>query len=124
MRHKAAAHEIQTRTDTPDGAEPPEPAAAATAGEMTDSGESPSAEAPPTTRRGRLQRSERLLSDHSGSSQTGSNAPAVATTAAGGGSYSSWEALVRDSFGHVAWPMKITSWELVADREEAVPRVR
>lgn len=81
---------------------------------MTDSGLSPSMEQAPT-RRGRLQRSERLLSDHSNTSSAGGGVS---------GSYSSWEALVRDSFGHVAWPMKITSWELVSDREAAVQRVR
>lgn len=53
-------------------------------------------------RRARLQRSERLQSDV--------NTP-----------YSSWEALVRDSFGQIAWPIRITSWELVADGNEVVP---
>lgn len=52
-------------------------------------------------RRARLQRSERLQSDV--------NTP-----------YSSWEALVRDSFGQIAWPIRITSWELV-DGNEVVP---
>lgn len=45
-------------------------------------------------RRARLQRSERLHSENS---------------------YSSWEALIRDSFGQIAWPIRITSWELVDD---------
>lgn len=53
-------------------------------------------------RRARLQRSERLHSD--------SHTP-----------YSSWEALVRDSFGHIAWPIKITSWELFMDGSDVVP---
>ncbi|XP_055295173.1 GTPase-activating Rap/Ran-GAP domain-like protein 3 isoform X2 [Sitodiplosis mosellana] len=53
-------------------------------------------------RRARLQRSERLHSD--------SHTP-----------YSSWEALVRDSFGHIAWPIKITSWELLTDNADVVP---
>lgn len=53
-------------------------------------------------RRARLQRSERLHSE--------SNTP-----------YSSWEALVRDTFGSLAWPIKITSWELVADAGDVVP---
>uniref|UniRef100_A0A182LZH6 Uncharacterized protein n=1 Tax=Anopheles culicifacies TaxID=139723 RepID=A0A182LZH6_9DIPT len=48
-------------------------------------------------RRARLQRSERLQSDHSQSSP----------------SYSSWEALIRDSFGQIVWPIRITSWEMV-----------
>nr|XP_040223872.2 GTPase-activating Rap/Ran-GAP domain-like protein 3 isoform X2 [Anopheles coluzzii]XP_040223874.2 GTPase-activating Rap/Ran-GAP domain-like protein 3 isoform X2 [Anopheles coluzzii]XP_049461475.1 GTPase-activating Rap/Ran-GAP domain-like protein 3 isoform X2 [Anopheles coluzzii] len=50
-------------------------------------------------RRARLQRSERLQSDHSQSSQSPS--------------YSSWEALIRDSFGQIVWPIRITSWEMV-----------
>lgn len=54
-------------------------------------------------KKGRLQRSERLQSDSSASS------------------YASWEALVRESFGQVAWPIKITSWELVDDRIQIVP---
>lgn len=53
-------------------------------------------------RRARLQRSERLHSD--------SHTP-----------YSSWETLVRDTFGHIAWPIKITSWELVVDGNDVVP---
>lgn len=56
----------------------------------------------PKKQRGRLQRSERLHSDNSTS-------------------YSSWETLVRDSFGHIAWPIRITSWELVNDKAESVP---
>lgn len=50
-------------------------------------------------RRARLQRSERLQSESSQSSQSPS--------------YSSWEALIRDSFGQIVWPIRITSWELV-----------
>ncbi len=57
----------------------------------------------PKKQRGRLQRSERLHSDNSATS------------------YSSWETLVRDSFGHIAWPIRITSWELVNDTPEKVP---
>lgn len=53
-------------------------------------------------RRAKLQRSERLCSD--------SHTP-----------YSSWETLVRDSFGQVAWPIKITSWELVENVSDVVP---
>lgn len=60
---------------------------------------------PSPRRRARLQRSERLQSE--------TQAP-----------YSSWEALVRDSFGQIAWPIKITSWELVVDRANAVPTTR
>uniref|UniRef100_A0A182J0B5 Uncharacterized protein n=1 Tax=Anopheles atroparvus TaxID=41427 RepID=A0A182J0B5_ANOAO len=48
-------------------------------------------------RRARLQRSERLQSDNSQPSP----------------SYSSWEALIRDSFGQIVWPIRITSWEVV-----------
>ncbi|KFB52835.1 hypothetical protein ZHAS_00021105 [Anopheles sinensis] len=50
-------------------------------------------------RRARLQRSERLQSDNSQSSHSPS--------------YSSWEALIRDSFGQIVWPIRITSWEVV-----------
>lgn len=62
---------------------------------------SPSSGGTTPKRRARLQRSERLHSD--------SHTP-----------YSSWEALVRDSFGHIVWPIKITSWELV-DGSDVVP---
>lgn len=51
----------------------------------------------PSKRRARLQRSERLQSD--GSSQQSS--------------YSSLEALIRDSFGQIVWPIRITSWDLL-----------
>lgn len=54
-------------------------------------------------RRGRLQRSERLHSE--------SSTP-----------YSSWEALIRDSFGQIAWPIKITSWELVTEADTVPTR--
>ncbi|KAJ6635725.1 hypothetical protein Bhyg_14311 [Pseudolycoriella hygida] len=54
-------------------------------------------------RRARLQRSERLHSE--------SSTP-----------YSSWEALIRDSFGQIAWPIKITSWELVTDTDTVPTR--
>ncbi|XP_058447300.1 GTPase-activating Rap/Ran-GAP domain-like protein 3 isoform X3 [Malaya genurostris] len=50
-------------------------------------------------RRARLQRSERLQSDNSSSSPS---------------SYSAWETLIRDSFGQIAWPIRITSWELTS----------
>jgi hypothetical protein len=52
----------------------------------------------PPRRRARLQRSERLQSETS---------------------YSLWEALIRDSFGQVAWPIRITSWEVVNDAAAA-----
>ncbi|XP_055846645.1 GTPase-activating Rap/Ran-GAP domain-like protein 3 isoform X2 [Episyrphus balteatus] len=55
-------------------------------------------------KKGRLQRSQRLPTDN------------VSIT-----SYSAWEALIKESFGQVAWPVKITSWELVDDRVKAVP---
>ena len=61
---------------------------------------SSSSTGPSPRRRARLQRSERLQSE----TQT---------------PYSSWEALVRDSFGQIAWPIKITSWELVVDRPDS-----
>lgn len=70
--------------------------------EHLSSSSSPTSGSATPKRRGRLQRSERLLSD--------SHTP-----------YSSWEALVRDSFGHIAWPIKITSWELVMDGSDVVP---
>lgn len=66
-------------------------------------------------RRYRLQRSERL---HSGSdSPTPPKSAAHSHNRGGGGSgqYSSWEVLIRDSFGHIAWPIKFTSWELIDD---------
>lgn len=48
-------------------------------------------------KKGKLQRSERLQSETSNSSM------------------SAWEALLKESFGNVAWPIKIKSWELVDD---------
>ncbi|KAL5275099.1 GARNL3 family protein [Megaselia abdita] len=54
-------------------------------------------------KRSKLQRSERLHSDSSNSSM------------------SSWETLLKESFGHVAWPIKIKSWELVDDHGQKVP---
>lgn len=54
-------------------------------------------------KKGKLQRSERLQSDSSTSSM------------------SSWETLLKESLGHVAWPIKIKSWELVDDRGDKVP---
>ncbi len=64
---------------------------------------STSTAAPSPRRRARLQRSERLHSE--------SSTP-----------YSSWEALIRDSFGQIAWPIKITSWELVTDTDSVPTR--
>lgn len=63
---------------------------------------SPSSGGATTKQRARLQRSERSHSD----SRT---------------TYSSWEALVRDSFGHIACPIQITSWELIMDGSDVVP---
>ncbi|XP_055677387.1 GTPase-activating Rap/Ran-GAP domain-like protein 3 isoform X3 [Lutzomyia longipalpis] len=59
-------------------------------------------------RRTRLQRSERLP----GPASSESNATST---------YSSWETLVRDSFGQITWPIRLTSWELVNDPAEIVP---
>lgn len=80
-------------------------------------------------RRCRLQRSERLQSG--GESPTPPNSAhsqSSSSSAGGGGSggqYSSWEVLIRDSFGQIAWPIKFTSWELIDDnnklREPNVP---
>ncbi|GAB0088028.1 uncharacterized protein DMENIID0001_024040 [Sergentomyia squamirostris] len=56
-------------------------------------------------RRTRLQRSERVPGATSNDSPT----------------YSSWETLVRDSFGQITWPIRLTSWELVNDPAEIVP---
>lgn len=71
-------------------------------------------------RRCRLQRSERL--------QSGSDSPTPPNSAhshssSGGsgrnsGQYSSWEVLIRDSFGQIAWPIKFTSWELIDDNNK------
>lgn len=66
-------------------------------------GKSLSPDPSPSKKKGKLQRSERLQSDSSNSSM------------------SSWEALLKESFGHVAWPIKIKSWELVDDRGQKVP---
>ncbi|XP_067641103.1 GTPase-activating Rap/Ran-GAP domain-like protein 3 isoform X1 [Eurosta solidaginis] len=71
-------------------------------------------------KKGRLQRSERLQtldnsSTNCSSSTSGGNATTTPT------SYSAWEALVKESFGHIAWPIKITSWELVDERVKIVP---
>ncbi|XP_052567253.1 GTPase-activating Rap/Ran-GAP domain-like protein 3 isoform X2 [Culex pipiens pallens] len=57
----------------------------------------------PCRRRGRLQRSERLQSDGSSASVSQHQNP----------SYSSLEALIRDSFGQIVWPIRITSWDLL-----------
>lgn len=59
----------------------------------------------PCRRRGRLQRSERLQSDGSSSSSVASQHQNP--------SYSSLEALIRDSFGQIVWPIRITSWDLL-----------
>lgn len=73
--------------------------------------------APLHRKKGRLQRSERLHTvDNGGSnSSSGNNSTSTPT------SYSAWEALVKESFGQIAWPIKITSWELVDDRVKVVP---
>lgn len=72
--------------------------------------------APLHRKKGRLQRSERLQTVDSGSnSSSGNNSTSTPT------SYSAWEALVKESFGQIAWPIKITSWELVDDRVKVVP---
>ncbi|XP_062711925.1 GTPase-activating Rap/Ran-GAP domain-like protein 3 isoform X3 [Aedes albopictus] len=55
-------------------------------------------------RRARLQRSERLQSENSQSSPASSSAA----------TYPAWEALIRDSFGQIVWPIRITSWELTS----------
>lgn len=59
----------------------------------------------PCRRRGRLQRSERLQSDGSSQHQ----------------SYSSLEALIRDSFGQIVWPIRITSWDLLNSAGAGIP---
>lgn len=59
----------------------------------------------PCRRRGRLQRSERLHSDGSSQQQ----------------SYSSLEALIRDSFGQIVWPIRITSWDLLNSGGAGIP---
>lgn len=71
----------------------------------TSGNNSTAATGPSPRRRARLQRSERLHSE--------THTP-----------YSSWEALVRDSFGQIAWPIKITSWELMVDRASGPPTTR
>ena len=70
--------------------------------------EAPSSSSPPSgeqsgpsispKRRARLQRSERLQSDTS---------------------FSPLEALIRDSFGQIVWPIRITSWESVNNNDAA-----
>lgn len=86
-------------------------------------------------RRCRLQRSERLQSGGSDSSPTppnsahshgssGSGSSSGGGSGGLGGQYSSWEVLIRDSFGQIAWPIKFTSWELIDDNnklKESVP---
>lgn len=80
-------------------------------------------------RRCRLQRSERLLSGGSDSPTPPNSAHShgsggSSSSSSGGGQYSSWEVLIRDSFGQIAWPIKFTSWELIDDNnklKESVP---
>lgn len=72
--------------------------------------------APLHRKKGRLQRSERLQTlDSSSNNSSGNNSTTTPT------SFSAWEALVKESFGQIAWPIKITSWELVDDRVKVVP---
>ncbi|XP_054729663.1 GTPase-activating Rap/Ran-GAP domain-like protein 3 isoform X1 [Anastrepha obliqua] len=70
-------------------------------------------------KKGRLQRSERLQTVDNSSTNCSSASASNATTTPT--SYSAWEALVKESFGQIAWPIKITSWELVDDRVKIVP---
>uniref|UniRef100_A0A1A9VUN6 Uncharacterized protein n=1 Tax=Glossina austeni TaxID=7395 RepID=A0A1A9VUN6_GLOAU len=67
-------------------------------------------------KKGRLQRSERLQTQESATSSTNSNNSSATST-----TFSAWEALVKESFGQIAWPIKITSWELVDDKVKIVP---
>uniref|UniRef100_A0A1A9W664 Uncharacterized protein n=1 Tax=Glossina brevipalpis TaxID=37001 RepID=A0A1A9W664_9MUSC len=67
-------------------------------------------------KKGRLQRSERLQTQESAASSTNSNNTSAQST-----TFSAWEALVKESFGQIAWPIKITSWELVDDKVKIVP---
>ncbi|KAI9589815.1 hypothetical protein GQX74_007983 [Glossina fuscipes] len=68
-------------------------------------------------KKGRLQRSERLQTQESATSSTNSNNSSATSTT----TFSAWEALVKESFGQIAWPIKITSWELVDDKVKIVP---
>lgn len=72
-------------------------------------------------RRCRLQRSERLQSG--GDSPTPPSSAHSHSAGGGGGAsagqYSSWEVLIRDSFGQIAWPIKFTSWELIDDNNKS-----
>ncbi|XP_059224080.1 GTPase-activating Rap/Ran-GAP domain-like protein 3 isoform X1 [Stomoxys calcitrans] len=72
--------------------------------------------APLHRKKGRLQRSERLQTVDSSSNNSSANNSTTTPT-----SFSAWEALVKESFGQIAWPIKITSWELVDDRVKVVP---
>lgn len=53
-------------------------------------------------RRSRLQRSTRLQPEQPSSS-----------------GYSTWEALIRDSFGQIVWPIRITSWDLTTSQSQS-----
>lgn len=82
------------------------------------------------TRRYRLQRSERLQSgsdsptppnsahSHSSSGGSGCGGGGGGGSGRNSGQYSSWEVLIRDSFGQIAWPIKFTSWELIDDNNK------
>ncbi|XP_039960598.1 GTPase-activating Rap/Ran-GAP domain-like protein 3 isoform X1 [Bactrocera tryoni] len=72
-------------------------------------------------KKGRLERSERLQTvDNSNANYSAATSNNTTTTPTPT-SYSAWEALVKESFGQIAWPIKITSWELVDDRVKIVP---
>lgn len=71
-------------------------------------------------KKGRLERSERLQTVDNSTSNSGASLNNTATTPTPT-SYSAWEALVKESFGQISWPIKITSWELVDDRVKIVP---
>lgn len=70
-------------------------------------------------KKGRLERSKRLQTvDNSTSNYTAASSNNTTTTPT---SYSAWEGLVKESFGQIAWPITLTSWELVDDRVNIVP---
>uniref|UniRef100_W8AJE0 GTPase-activating Rap/Ran-GAP domain-like protein 3 n=1 Tax=Ceratitis capitata TaxID=7213 RepID=W8AJE0_CERCA len=75
---------------------------------------------PMDKKKGRLQRSERLLTidnivTNCSSGEVKSSTTTIPTA------YSPWEAFVKESFGQIAWPIKITSWESADDRVKIVP---
>ncbi|XP_029409205.2 GTPase-activating Rap/Ran-GAP domain-like protein 3 isoform X2 [Bactrocera dorsalis] len=74
-------------------------------------------------KKGRLERSERLQTvDNSTANYSAAHSNNTTTTPTPTlTSYSAWEALVKESFGQIAWPIKITSWELVDDQVKIVP---